>query len=218
MPVYLNELIRLHKAATEGRWNVQDFSPAMGSPKIARDVTISCSWPDHIGIASMSNGLTATLDEARANAAFIAEMKSACDDGLLERLREAERMSDLGCDAADGGPHTVMVQGRYNFCGKCGIIVKRPTLSERARAAEARVRATEAKLSEADSLVLLTAMRAEAAEASLAALKAENERLREALKPFADIGIGINPEYEPMLRMDRKAIVRARKAMETTNG
>ena len=47
----------------------------------------------------------------------------------------------------------------------------------------------------------------------VAELEAENERMRAALAPFADIGIGSNPDYEPMIRMDRKAIVSARAAL-----
>jgi hypothetical protein len=45
-------------------------------------------------------------------------------------------------------------------------------------------------------------------------LREENERLRQLLRPFANIGIGTNPDYEPMIRMDREAIVRARAALE----
>lgn len=41
----------------------------------------------------------------------------------------------------------------------------------------------------------------------------EIAKLREALKPFADIGIGTNPDYEPMIRMDREAVVRARAVL-----
>jgi len=51
------------------------------------------------------------------------------------------------------------------------------------------------------------------AEAECARLQAENEMMRAALAPFADIGIGSNPDYEPMIRMDRKAIVSARAAL-----
>lgn len=34
-----------------------------------------------------------------------------------------------------------------------------------------------------------------------------------ALKPFADIGVGENPDYQPMIRMDRDAILAARAAI-----
>ena len=47
-------------------------------------------------------------------------------------------------------------------------------------------------------------------------LEADSERLRAALKPFADIGIGSDPEYQPMIRMDRAAILAARAALNHT--
>ncbi len=47
-------------------------------------------------------------------------------------------------------------------------------------------------------------------------LRAVNERLRAALYPFATIGIGTDPDYQPMIRMDRDAIVAARKALDGT--
>jgi len=37
--------------------------------------------------------------------------------------------------------------------------------------------------------------------------------LEAALKPFADIGIGTDPDYRPMIRMDRDAIIAARAAL-----
>ena len=42
--------------------------------------------------------------------------------------------------------------------------------------------------------------------------EAEIERLREALKPFADIGLGSDPDYAPAIRLDRDAILAARQA------
>ena len=39
-----------------------------------------------------------------------------------------------------------------------------------------------------------------------------------ALMPFADIGIGENPDYQPMIRMDRAAIVSARAALAKARG
>lgn len=39
--------------------------------------------------------------------------------------------------------------------------------------------------------------------------------LVEALRPFADIGIGTDPGYQPMIRMDREAIVRARAVLDS---
>jgi hypothetical protein len=42
--------------------------------------------------------------------------------------------------------------------------------------------------------------------------------LLEALRPFADIGIGSNPEYQPMIRLDRDAIIAARAAIAKATG
>ena len=38
-------------------------------------------------------------------------------------------------------------------------------------------------------------------------------KAEEALRPFAEIGISENPEYQPMIRMDRGAIIAARAAL-----
>ena len=42
--------------------------------------------------------------------------------------------------------------------------------------------------------------------------------LLDALKPFADIGIGENPDYQPMIRLDRDAILSARAAIAKAEG
>ena len=47
-----------------------------------------------------------------------------------------------------------------------------------------------------------------APDLAAALIKAE-----EALRPFAEIGISENPEYQPMIRMDRDAIIAARAAL-----
>lgn len=39
-------------------------------------------------------------------------------DGL--EIEELRRLLGGGCDANAGGYHTVITQGRYRFCGKCG--------------------------------------------------------------------------------------------------
>lgn len=41
--------------------------------------------------------------------------------------------------------------------------------------------------------------------------------LEAALRPFAHIGIGSDPDYQPLVRMDRDAIVKARVALEIAN-
>lgn len=50
------------------------------------------------------------------------------------------------------------------------------------------------------------------------ALAAEVIELRKALRPFADIGISENPDYQPMIRMDRDAILAARAAIDKARG
>lgn len=42
--------------------------------------------------------------------------------------------------------------------------------------------------------------------------------LYEALRPFADIGISENPDYQPMIRLDRDAILAARAALAKARG
>ena len=37
--------------------------------------------------------------------------------------------------------------------------------------------------------------------------------LVEAAKPFADIGVGSDPDYQPMIRMDRDAVIALRAAL-----
>lgn len=73
--------------------------------------------------------------------------------------------------------------------------------------------ATVYPLVDAAELAAMTA-RAEAAEARAADLTAKLDAAMEALKPFADIGIGSDPDYQPTIRMDRAAIVAARNAVE----
>ena len=88
------------EATTPGDWNVQDFAdPAVSSDPSPRDIYISCSWPDHIGIASMERGLTATLEEARANAAFIAAANPTTILALLDALEEARAIMQFRKDA-----------------------------------------------------------------------------------------------------------------------
>ena len=55
-------------AATPRPWFVHDFTELYPTPD---NVTVSCVAPDSITVASMARALTATLDEARANAALI---------------------------------------------------------------------------------------------------------------------------------------------------
>lgn len=47
----------------------------------------------------------------------------------------------------------------------------------------------------------------------LAREAARIEALENALRPFANIGVGTDPDYQPMIRMDRDAILAARAAL-----
>lgn len=51
-----------------------------------------------------------------------------------------------------------------------------------------------------------------------ARLIAAAPELLEALRPFADIGVSENPDYQPMIRMDRAAILAARAAIAKAEG
>jgi hypothetical protein len=58
---------------TPGPWFVHDFSAVPGfTNPTPGDVTVSCDHPATIAVASMDRALTATIDEARANARLIA--------------------------------------------------------------------------------------------------------------------------------------------------
>jgi hypothetical protein len=82
---------------TPGPWFMHDFAhPSVSSDPGPQDVTVSCSTPDTITVASMGNALTATLDEARANAQLIA----AAPD-MLEALLWLDRKGGLGLDVHD---------------------------------------------------------------------------------------------------------------------
>lgn len=62
-------------AATKGPLFVHDFAhPEVSSNPSPGDVTLSCDHPATITVAFMGNGMTGTLDEARANAAKIARL------------------------------------------------------------------------------------------------------------------------------------------------
>lgn len=71
-------------------WFVHDFTevPDFTDP-LPVDVTISCDHPATITVASMDRGMTATLEEARANAAFIVHAVNLHDE-MVEALREAQ--------------------------------------------------------------------------------------------------------------------------------
>jgi hypothetical protein len=77
---------------TPGPWFVHDFAdPAVSDAPGPHDVTVSCVTPDHIEVASMGRAMTATLEEARANARLMA----AAPD-MLAALKHAQMI--LECD------------------------------------------------------------------------------------------------------------------------
>ena len=103
---------------------------------------------------------------------------------------EARSLAGLGCDAANGGAHTIMTHpGGYTFCGGCGYTIKNPTLTERARKAEARALAAEAALTET--------------RAMLAEAVAERDGLREAMSRRREALAGDRCQCDaPMIRCD----------------
>ncbi len=89
-----------------------------------------------------SKGVARNIEEAAtALDALQARVKE-----LEEQRDEARKASNLGCDARDGGAHSIMVQGSYKFSTGCGSTIRTPTLQERARAAESRVKVFEVEL------------------------------------------------------------------------
>jgi len=138
MPVDLDELERLHKAAaevTKGEWAVNSYSYGNAIPG-SFEYTIE--HDGGFGIAEMHS----SLDQPKSVATFIAAIKNACDDGLLERLRTAVRELALLSD-----PEAVRVN------------IMRGTIAK------------------PDDLVFL-----HDTNGPVAALKAENERLRNGMR------------------------------------
>lgn len=74
----------------------------------------------------------------------VALLLAALSAATAER-DEARKLASLGCDANGGGEHSIIQQGSYKFCHRCGSTIKSPALHERARNAEARAKAAEAE-------------------------------------------------------------------------
>lgn len=79
----------LSEAATPGPWFEHDFSGATNSP-IASDVTVSCSHPDHITVATMAGGFAGGPPQARKDAALIVALVNGYRDGSLVEASELE--------------------------------------------------------------------------------------------------------------------------------
>lgn len=76
--------------ATHGAWFLHDFTgPEINNIPSSRDVTVSCDHPATITVAEMGRGLTGALEEARANASFIAHSRTDIAF-LLSTLRAVE--------------------------------------------------------------------------------------------------------------------------------
>ena len=73
---------------TAGPWFVHDFREVAEDPNDLYCITISCSHPDSITVAYMGRALTATPEEALANAALIAQAPTlkAMNAELVEAL------------------------------------------------------------------------------------------------------------------------------------
>ena len=199
--VDLDELERLHKAVTEvtkGEWTVNSYSYGNAIPG-SFEYTIE--HDDGFGIAEMHS----SLDQPKSVAAFIAAIKNACDDGLLQRLRTAERERD------EARAQTSAVAKVLNDAP--------PYQASLAKRAEELIHHLEVN------------------DARLAALKAENERLRSALariemacellastRPIAVYDAMIAAGQSGQLleldnaRREARDVVRATKPKETTNG
>ncbi|MGB1214766.1 MAG: hypothetical protein ACPG4X_15480 [Pikeienuella sp.] len=51
---------------------------------------------------------------------FIEYVRATALEAAQARIAELERRLGGGCDANNGGEHTVMSQGKYKYCAKCG--------------------------------------------------------------------------------------------------
>lgn len=89
------EIEKLLDGTTPGPWNVQDFTaPEVNDDPMAGDVYVSCTWPDHICVASMGGGFHGykALEQARADAAAIATWPDLARTALslMDQLAESQ--------------------------------------------------------------------------------------------------------------------------------
>ena len=115
---------------------------------------------------------------------------------LRAQRDEARSLCGLGCDAAGGGPHSIMKDGKYSFCHLCGETMKDIPMRERARIAEAKLddlRAQRdeigAKLKAEYNATLRTAWPGEISEMiiKLAEVTAQRDAARAALRETLEI-------------------------------
>lgn len=99
---------------------------------------------------------------------------------LKEERDEARKAANLGCDAKNGGAHSIMVERSYKFCAGCGETIRTPTLQERARAAEARATRIQQELDTSND-------NHRAMAKQLARIGQERDEAIAALKPFVDV-------------------------------
>lgn len=120
-------------------WTVETSLPYGEQPRIydASGRLVAVVGNAEIDLAEAANCI-------EADAARIAELEAALSAATAER-DEARKLASLGCDANGGGEHSIIQQGSYKFCHRCGSTIKSPALHERARNAEARAKAAEAE-------------------------------------------------------------------------
>lgn len=99
------EIEKLLDGTTPGPWFMQDFTaPEVNDDPTASDVYVSCTWPDHICVASMGGGLQGhrALEQARADAAAIATWPTLAHTtlALMARLEDAEAAQALVVERA----------------------------------------------------------------------------------------------------------------------
>jgi hypothetical protein len=98
-PDELSRLRELAAAIAERQWFMHDFSEIGGS------VDVSCDHPASITVATMGNGMTATIEEKRAHAAFIAAANPATILALLDMV-ERQRGRVVELERLINNPHT----------------------------------------------------------------------------------------------------------------
>lgn len=100
-----DEIEKLLDGTTPGPWFLQDFTaPEVNDNPTAGDVYVSCTWPDHIPVASMGGGFEGykALYQARKDAALIAAAPKLAHTALdaLARLEDAEAAQALVVERA----------------------------------------------------------------------------------------------------------------------